>query len=108
MTDLVEVGPSLRIVENGISSRRNGGLAGFHDLLELREIFVNLLPRRGAQQPGHGVGQLGGVGVVFQRDAHFGAAVAGLLAEMHRAGRIHVAVIDRTPGDFPFAMPIGL
>src|SRR5579884_3185456 len=49
--------------------------------------------------------------VVLQGNTYFRAAAVGQLAEMHRAGRIHFAVIHRTPGDqlvFLFVDDLGL
>src|SRR5579875_1179865 len=49
--------------------------------------------------------------VVLQGDTHFGAALVGQFAEMHRAGRIHFAVTHRAPSDqlvFAFIDDLGL
>src|SRR5687767_83001 len=82
----------------GLTLRRRD-LAGFHELLESAEVFLDLLPRLAAEELGDGKPDASGGGDVVDHDAHFRALPAGPGEEADGAGVVHAGAFERSPGD---------
>src|SRR2546428_7128926 len=76
-----------------------GDLAGFHHLLEAPQILRHLLVGIGAEELGDQRAEQAARRPVQQLDLHDGAAAARRALKAHRAPRLHVRALERSPRD---------